>query len=410
MWIEDRAEHAEYQTAMDRWRAAKKAGSKRNAPGRWRVRWYDLAGKPKARVFAKLPEAEAKRSEIEDSLRDGSYRDPAAGRVLLRTIAEQWFTAQTGVKRSTRRKYRDHLDNDVLPRWGDLPIAAIDRDGIAAWLAGLQQSKAAGGRGLGSSQVRGIHGVLAMVLGSCVPKRLAVNPAEGVPLPKRPPSDHVYLTYDQVEALAEAAGKLTTKAGHPVVTAGVNPTLIRVLSYTGLRWGEASAVRVGRVHLARRRIEVVTAYAEENGELYEDTPKSNERRAVPIPASLVAEIKALIDGRDADALVFTTDRGAALRLRNWRYREFAAARKAAGLDGIGLTPHKLRHTAASLAIAAGADVYVVQRMLGHSSASMTLDTYGHLFPDRLDEVADAMDERRAAALTKKTIKDRDGPD
>ncbi|WP_435825186.1 tyrosine-type recombinase/integrase [Nocardiopsis alba] len=89
---------------------------------------------------------------------------------------------------------------------------------------------------------------------------------------------------------------------------------------------------------------------------------------------------------------------APLRIRNWRNREFALAVRAAGLDGMGLTPHKLRHTAASLAIAAGADVKVVQAMLGHKTATMTLGRYGHLFPDRLDEVADAMDAARLRVL------------
>ena len=64
-----------------------------------------------------------------------------------------------------------------------------------------------------------------------------------------------------------------------------------------------------------------------------------------------------------------------------------------------LHPHELRHTAASLAIASGADVKVVQQMLGHKSATMTLDLYGHLFGDRLDVVADAMDNARTTALT-----------
>ncbi|MDA0566858.1 tyrosine-type recombinase/integrase [Streptomonospora sp. S1-112] len=105
----------------------------------------------------------------------------------------------------------------------------------------------------------------------------------------------------------------------------------------------------------------------------------------------------MVENRPKDALVFTTKRGAPLRLRNWRNREFAAAAKAAGLDGTGLTPHKLRHTAASLAIAAGADVKVVQQMLGHASTTMTLDRYGHLFPDRLEEVAEAMDAARVKA-------------
>jgi integrase len=65
----------------------------------------------------------------------------------------------------------------------------------------------------------------------------------------------------------------------------------------------------------------------------------------------------------------------------------------------GFHPHELRHTAASLAIASGAKVKVVQQMLGHKSATMTLDLYGHLFGDRLDVVADAMDSARASALS-----------
>ena len=67
----------------------------------------------------------------------------------------------------------------------------------------------------------------------------------------------------------------------------------------------------------------------------------------------------------------------------------------------GLHPHELRHTAASLAIAYGADIKVVQQMLGHASATMTMDTYGHLFENRLDEVADALDAAgsRCAART-----------
>ena len=64
----------------------------------------------------------------------------------------------------------------------------------------------------------------------------------------------------------------------------------------------------------------------------------------------------------------------------------------------GLHPHALRHTAASLAIASGANVKVVQQMLGHKSATMTLDLYGHLFPDQLDEVADRLDAAARAVV------------
>lgn len=92
--------------------------------------------------------------------------------------------------------------------------------------------------------------------------------------------------------------------------------------------------------------------------------------------------------------MFTAPRGGLLRLQNFRHTVFDRAAQAAGLDV--LTPHSLRHTAASLAIASGADVKVVQQMLGHASATMTVDLYGHLYGDRLDEVADRMDTLRTA--------------
>ncbi|MGI5119447.1 tyrosine-type recombinase/integrase [Marinactinospora thermotolerans] len=392
VWVEDRNEHAAYRAAVEKAKAAK-----RTPPGRWRVRWYDPAGKPKAKVFTKKPQAENYRTEIENGLAEGSYRDPSAGKIRFREVAAQWIDAQA-LKRSSRSKYRDVLEDHILPRWGDLPVKSIEFDDVAAWLAGLQKPKEEGGRNLGASQTRTVHSVLSMVLDWCVPRRLAVNPAKGVPLPKLPPSDHVYLTYEQVEALATAAGELRTKYGRPTATAGVNRTLILLLAYTGLRWGEASALRVKHVDLDRRRIKVTTAFNEVDGELYEDTPKTGERRVVPLLRSLVEELRPLVAGREPDALVFRTGRDKPLRIRNWRNREFNKARKNAGLDGIGLTIHKLRHTAASLSIAGGADVYVVQRMLGHAKPSMTLDTYGHLWPDRLDEVADVIDLRRVEAV------------
>ena len=85
-----------------------------------------------------------------------------------------------------------------------------------------------------------------------------------------------------------------------------------------------------------------------------------------------------------------------LHLRNFRRDVFDPAVRAAELDGP--TPHALRHRAASLATASGANVKIVQTMLGHKSATMTLDLYGHLFGDQLDEIADAMDAARAAAF------------
>ena len=109
-----------------------------------------------------------------------------------------------------------------------------------------------------------------------------------------------------------------------------------------------------------------------------------------------------------DAFVFSAHRGGVLRSADFRRRAWNAACVSVGLGEmvdagpgktryVGLVPHELRHTAASLAIASGANVKVVQTMLGHKSATLTLDRYGHLFGDDLDALADRLDSAARAA-------------
>ena len=393
-WVYDRTRDKAYVEAVKKAREAK-----RTPPARWMVRYYDPSGRTKsAGTFKKKPDAEKKQTEIENSLHEGSYRDPSASKVTLGQMAEKWLSTRTDIKRSTWWKYRGLLDSHVLPKWGDLPLSAVHNEDVAVWVADLQKPRDEGGNNLGASQTGHAHGVLSMVLEWCVPRRLPANPARGVPLPKPSEAEHVYLDHVQVEALASAAGELRTSYGQIAAAAPVNRALILLLAYTGLRFNEAAALRLGRVDLDRRRIRVVVAFAEVEGKLVEQSPKTGKSRTVPVPPSLVEELRPLMLGRSESDLLFTTRRGGEVRLRNWRNREFGKAVKAVGLDGRGLTPHKLRHTAASLAIASGADVKVVQSMLGHATATMTLDRYGHLFPDRLDEVAEAMDSARLRAL------------
>ncbi len=116
---------------------------------------------------------------------------------------------------------------------------------------------------------------------------------------------------------------------------------------------------------------------------------------MPLPRFLVDELARTVVTRPADELAFPSPQGAVLRNRNARSAWFDAAARAIGEPG--LTPHELRHTAASLAIKAGANVKAVQRMLGHASAAMTLDRYADLFDDDLDDVADRLDTLRAAS-------------
>lgn len=392
-WVYDRMKTQEYRDAAAK---AKKAG--RKPPTRWKVMYYDLTGKLRSEAAPNKTKAEQRCGKLETELGSGTYLDPEAAKIALSDVADAWLDSRQDLKPTTWWKYRALLDNHVVPEWGNLPLNAIKKEGIARWVAKLLRSESDGGSGLGASQTRHAYRVLSMVLEWCVPDRLPRNPAKGVKLPIQPEAEHVYLSYGQIERLATASGGLVTKYKRPTACAPVNRALILLLAYTGMRWGEAAALRVGRIDLDRRRVRIVTTFTEVQGVQGEGLPKNGKKRTVAIPASLVPVLRDLIDGRPDDVLMFTTSRGLPLRANNWRVREFNAAVATAKLDVPGLTPHKLRHTAASLAIAAGADVKVIQQMLGHADAAMTLNIYGHLWPERLDEVADVLDIRRAKAL------------
>jgi integrase len=178
------------------------------------------------------------------------------------------------------------------------------------------------------------------------------------------------------------------------------PEVVTFLAYTGLRWGEMAALRVCDFDMLRRRVNVSRSVTESGGLVW-STPKTWERRSVPFPAALSDELAAMMVGKGRDELVFTDLRGGVLRNSNWRARVFEpAVTKCQQADDTfpPISPHDLRHTAASLAVSAGANVKAVQRMLGHAKASMTLDVYADLFDADLDDVAVSLDAAIRAAV------------
>jgi integrase len=336
---------------------------------RWLVRWRESNGRQRKKSFVRKSDAESFAANLEHGLRSGSYIAPEAGRVPLDQWAKRWLDAQGHLARSTAERYRIAIDTHIVPRWGSTHLVAVKHADVQGWMSGLAREWS------GASVVK-VHRVFSQIMAWAVrDSRIATNPADGVRLPRPAVPDHRYLTHEQVAALAECCGAY-----------GV---VVRFLAYTGLRWGELAALKVGRVDLVRRRAMVAKSVTEVNGELVWGNPKTHERRAVPLPRFLAGDVAPLLDGRAADDLVFTAPQGGVLRVRNFRRGVFDRAVREVG--PAGFHPHELRHTAASLAIASGADVKVVQQMLGHKTATMTLDLYGHLFPDRLNEIADRMD-------------------
>jgi integrase len=348
----------------------------RRPSGRYRARYRDLAGKEHARHFDRKADAQLWLDSVTTSVHTGTYVDPKRMRLTVGEWAPQWLTTKVDLKPTTRRGYESALRSRILPEWGSVRLGDVTYHGVADWVARLTRC------GLSGASVQHHHRVLSLLLASAVRDgRLARNPAIGVPLPRRARGQQVFLTHEQIDRLAEAAGR--------------DRLAILFLAYTGVRYGEMAALRVCNLNLLRRRALITEAVADVNGHAVFGTPKTHQRRQVPIPRFLAEELAVHVAGKAPGDFVFAAEQGGVLHLRNFRRQCWNPAVRAAGLDG--LTPHALRHTAASLAIASGANVKVVQTMLGHQSATMTLDLYGHLLADQLDEVADAMDAARTNA-------------
>lgn len=358
--------------------STKRVPSKLNGTGkRWRARYVDEAGRERTQRFEKKVDAQKWADQVTSEHVTGTYIDPTRKAELFGVLAEQWFATKATKQPKTVAGYRSLLDTQVLPHWGEMKIGDITYEQVQLWVSGLSTSgHTLAERGLSPSRVIQAYQVLNQVLRYAIrAKRLAVNPAADVALPRKAEPEKRYLTHAQVHTLASASERFEV--------------LLLVLAYCGLRFGEAAALRVRNVDLDRRRLWVAVSATAVTGQgILEGPTKNHGARSVPVPRFLTELLKATIEERDGSTLVFPGRNGGFLPLGELRW-VFDKAAKSAGVAG--LTPHELRHTAASLAIAAGANVKVIQRMLGHKTATLTLDRYGHLFQDDLDTVAESLD-------------------
>ena len=358
----------------------------------WRARYRTPAGAHRSRSFDRKVDAERFLATVESSKTAGAFIDPTRARLTVGEWAQRWLAGQSHLKATTFDRYQGAIRKHINPVWQDVRLSHVRHGDVQAWVAELTRTQS-------PASVRKIHRVLSLILDTAVKDgRLGHNAAASVNLPRPTKHEHRYLTHTQVDLLALAAGYPAGASKHASPDTKANETyrlVVLFLAYTGVRFGEMAALRVRRLDLTRRRAVIAESVTPVQGKgMVWSTPKSHQWREVSLPAFLVVDLARLIDGKADDELVFGGIRnGAPLRVSTFR-TAFTAAAITIGIPD--LHPHELRHTAASLAIASGADVKVVQKMLGHASATMTLDTYGHLFDDRLDEVADAMTKARDA--------------
>lgn len=364
---------------------------------RWRARYVDDQGEEHAKGFDRKIDAQNWLNTVTTALQQGTHVAPSAGKGTVGEYGQRWLAANAHVKATTDATRRFTWPAHVEPRWGTVAVRDVKTSDIRSWVAEMVAAKT------GVPTIENALGALRQALEIAVEdKQLAANPCLRVKAPRREHKDRGYLTHRQAEALA--------------IEVSFRPEVVRFLSYTGLRWGEMAALRVRDFDVLRRRVTISRAVAEVKGKVVWSTPKTHERRSVPFPKILVDELAALMRGKGRDDLVFTSAEGDVLRVSTYRPRVFARAVKKLREEADAaravekqrdgepstpefptVTPHDLRHTAASLAISVGANVKAVQKMLGHASAAMTLDTYADLFDDDLEAVADALDEAARAA-------------
>lgn len=343
---------------------------KNSRDGSWLARWRDPNGAQRKKSFRRRVDAERFVSELQTEMNRGSYVDPAGGKLRVETYAETWMAGLGHLKPSTALRYREVARTHVVPKWGRWPLAKVARSDVAAWIGDLTSA------GMSPGLVRKVYLVASMIFEAAVAdRRIGVNPTKGVRLPRQQRNEPRFLTAAELSRLVEAGGEHGLE--------------LLVLGLTGLRFGEFAAMKVRRVDQARNRLIVAESVSVVGSALVWSTPKTHQTRSVPVPSVLMGYIADVCRGRGGDDLVFPAAKGGPLRLNNWRRRVFEPACEAAGINDFRV--HDLRHTAASLAIASGANVKAVQQMLGHASAAMTLDVYAGLFPDDLDAVGRSLD-------------------
>jgi integrase len=357
----------------------------KRSDGKWRARYMAPDGKQRAKHFIRKVDAERWLTEQQSRLNRGEWTAPELSRITVREWARTWLASKAGLKGRSQGSYESLWRTLVEPRWGDYRLDRVTYGEVVTWTAELT------GRGLSASRVGQALLCLKQILDLAVlDGRLGRNAARGVKPPRPRRAEPRYLTHRQVAQLAEECGHYGEQYR----------LFILVAAYCGLRWGEMRALKVRRVDPLRARIDVAESIPDRSADV--DTPKNHKHRVVPIPRFICDDLAIFLSTKRPGDLVFTNGSGSLLDNSGFRRNVFDPAVRALGLGPF--SPHDLRHTTASLAVSAGANVKAVQRLLGHASAAVTLDIYAALFDDDLDRVAERLD---AAARDQRGTRDAD---
>ena len=335
------------------------------------ARWRDPSGKERSKSFPRARQAKAHLQDMERAVRRGEYIEDTG--VTVKELVQERM--QQAVNKSTMNGRKMLLAN--LGDLGDMPVLSVKPSHVREWMSVLEEGRPwADDKPLATSTINMLtailHGVFSQAVLDDVVGR---HPMRGVKIPRKEVgAERADIpTVEDVQALIRAA-RGTGVGRAPNLTLAA---MVQVAAETGLRAGELCGLRVRNVNFLRGEVHVVEQINQRTGDF---APLKTEasRRVVPIGPATVAVIEEQLQRvpRGPEETVFCTKAGKALSSSSVS-SQFRKLARAAGVD---TTFHALRHFYASSLIASGASVVMVQRALGHASASMTLDVYSHLFP------------------------------
>ena len=342
------------------------------------VRFRTADGQQRSKQFKRKREADAYVSVVEVDRMSGALIDPRLGRITVAEWWDQWWPTVTNLRASTRARDAQFYKSHIRPAFGDTPLNKLDRTSLRSWLARLGSPQ---GANLAPATIHKVVQILNKTVNAAFEDRLIPhNPVAKLPLPKIEHQEMRFLTSQELWRLADAMD--------PRYRA-----FVLVAGFGGLRLGELLGLRWARVDLEGQRIRVTETLVDVEAQIHFGPPKTKASvRSVPVP-SFVCE--ALADlaaaGAEPGDLVFRSPDGHPIRPALFRRRFWQPAVRGAGLAPLRI--HDLRHTAVSLWIADGAHPKQVAALAGHSSVSVVLDRYGHLYPSHDDDLIVRLERR-----------------
>jgi integrase len=304
-------------------------------------------------------------------------RDLEGAKITLNEYLDRWI--QTAVKPRVRSKtcqdYEGMLRRYIRPNLGARVMAAIRPLDLQATYQQMIE------RGLSSRTVRYTHVVLKSAMRQALQWRLLLeNPADAVKIPQQLRREMRSFTVEQAQTFLKVA--LATPHG-PVLAVALT-TGMRPSEYLGLKWQD--------IDWTRQTVSVVRSIRRLDGRwCFCDTKRSRSRRPIKLQRWIVALLRDLQTNAsmhnlcpELDDLVFRTLSGKPINA-DYLAKYFRSILDLAGLPRIRL--YDLRHSAATIALAAGVSPKVVSEQLGHASTAFTLDTYAHVLPHMQDEAA-----------------------